>query len=73
MAATMPDGKGKKMPDKMRTTTDTLTGKPFRWNDTVRVKSDGHLIRVPARCTARSSTHLHPDRVLPKLLLELNR
>lgn len=52
----------------MRTTTDTYTRKPFRWNTTALM--DGWV--VPARCTSRSFTELHPDRVLPALLAKLN-
>jgi hypothetical protein len=51
-----------------RVTTDTLTGKKFRWNHTVVFA--GHT--VPARSTARRSTWLHPSRVPPALLAELN-
>ena len=56
-------------PGRMRTTTDTYTGRPFRWNMTVEVGG----IDVPARCTARTLTYLHPDRVRPALLALLNR
>lgn len=52
----------------MRTCKDNLTGKPFRWNTTVIV--DG--VTVPARSTSRTATHLHPHRVPPALLHELN-
>ena len=51
-----------------RVTTDTLTGKRFRWNHTVVYA--GHT--VPARTTARSATWLHPSRVRPALLAALN-
>lgn len=52
----------------MRATIDTLSGKRFLWNDTVSIEG----VRVPARYTTRSSTHLHPSRVSKKLLAELN-
>ncbi len=52
----------------MRTTTDTYTGKRFRWNTTALMY--GWI--VPARMTSRGFTELHPDRVPPKLLRELN-
>ena len=52
----------------MRTTTDTRTGKRFRWNTTVKV--DGLL--VPAGSTRRKSTWFHPNRVSKQLLRELN-
>jgi hypothetical protein len=53
----------------MRKTTDTKTGKPFRWNVTILI--DG--LRVPARRTSRGRAHLTPDRVLPQVLWRLNR
>jgi hypothetical protein len=52
----------------MKTTIDTLTGKPFRYNDTVNYM--GQI--VPARITSRTSAHLAPDRVPPRLLAKLN-
>jgi hypothetical protein len=52
----------------MRTTTDTYTGKPFRWNEEVRFKG----FVVPCRSTTRDSVWLHPARVPDKLLRELN-
>lgn len=52
----------------MRTTQDILTGQKFRWNETLTV---GGVV-VPARITSRSSTYLHPSRVPPTLLAELN-
>ena len=52
----------------MRTTKDTLTGKPFRYNAVVIVEN----VRVPARYTTRSCVNLHPSRVPAKLLAELN-
>jgi hypothetical protein len=56
----------------MRTTTDTFTGKPFRWNDVVEVLQGGHLVRVPARMTTRTFTYLNPSRVPAELLATLN-
>lgn len=56
----------------LRITTDTLTGKPFRWNDTVQVNTATGPVIVPARYTTRTAEHLHPDRVTPRLLRELN-
>jgi hypothetical protein len=53
----------------MRKTTDTKTGKTFRWNTTI--VEDGLL--VPARRTSRGMAHLPSDRVLPGLLWQLNR
>lgn len=52
----------------MKQTTDTFTGKPFRWNGTMRA---GHL-NVPARCTPQTAKHLHPHRVPAGLLAKLN-
>lgn len=52
----------------MKTTIDTLTGKPFRYNTTVLYQ--GKV--VPARVTSCSATHLHPNRVSAELLAELN-
>jgi hypothetical protein len=54
----------------MKTTTDTYTGKRFRWNETVRETRTGLL--TPSRCTSRDSTWLHPGRVPVALLRELN-
>lgn len=54
----------------MRTTTDLYTGKPFRWNDVVRIRDFDIL--TPARYTSRTATHLDPHRVPVKLLRELN-
>lgn len=51
-----------------RTTTDTYTGKPFRWNETVRY--DGYV--VPCKSTKNDSVWLHPSRVPDDLLAELN-
>lgn len=57
----------------MRSTRDRLTGTRFRWNTTVAVTGmDGRRVIVPARCTSRTATHLHPDRVDPALLARLN-
>lgn len=56
----------------MRTTTDTLTGKPFRWNTTVRCTYGRKQWQLPCRCTTRTNTWLAPDRVPAKLLAELN-
>ena len=53
----------------MRTTTDTLTGKPFRWNCTVRLIEG---VVVPARETRNDLRYLHFERVPAKLLAELN-
>jgi hypothetical protein len=56
----------------MRVTTDTLTGKPFRWNTTVDYVIDGRRVVVPARMGQTFATHLHPHRVPAKLLAKLN-
>lgn len=57
----------------MQVTTDTLTGKPFRWNSSVIVvMKDGRKIKVPARHTSRTATHLHPSRTPLALLAKLN-
>jgi hypothetical protein len=57
----------------MRVTKDTHTGKPFRWNTTiVHVAPDGTRTVVPERQTSRTAEWLHPSRVPPKLLAELN-
>ena len=56
----------------MRTTTDTYTGKRFRWNTTASVDHQGRQVIVPARCTNRDFIHLHPERVPAALLAELN-
>ena len=53
----------------MKTTTDTFTGKPFRWNCTTEV----HGVTTPAYETTRAATYLHPDRVPADLLNKLNR
>ena len=52
----------------MKVTTDTHTGKPFRWNTTV--EYFGFV--VPARSTPLVDTCLHPARVPVKLLRKLN-
>lgn len=52
----------------MRSCKDTLTGKRFRWNDTVMISQ----LTVPARTTSRTATYLHPHRVPAHLLFELN-
>lgn len=52
----------------MKSTTDTYTGKRFRYNETVRYMG----LNVPARMTKTSSTHLAPDRVPATLLATLN-
>lgn len=54
----------------MKACIDTATGGTFKWNTTVRHASTGLL--VPARITARASTHIHPTRVEPALMLKLN-
>ena len=58
----------------MRTTKDTYTGKPFRWNACIGLRNgDGPaLIRTPARFTSRTSTWLDPSRVGMSLLVKLN-
>ena len=57
----------------MKTTTDTLTGKGFRWNTIVTFSyPDGATIKVPGRCTSSTEDFLHPARVRPALLAELN-
>ena len=58
----------------MKTTTDTFTGKPFRWNSTCIYRSDeGQEIIVPERITSRTSEMLHPSRVPASLLAKLNQ
>jgi hypothetical protein len=59
---------------RMRTTTDTYTDKPFRWNETVVIVNEerGTRIVTPSRETTRTSTWLHPTRVPFALLQELN-
>jgi len=57
----------------MKTTIDTLTGKPFRWNGTcIYELKDGQRWIVPQRMTTRSAEWLHPGRVVPALLAKLN-
>jgi hypothetical protein len=57
----------------MRTTIDTYTGKPFRWNSICLIRTDdGKTTIVPERMTARDSRWLHPSRVRPALLADLN-
>jgi hypothetical protein len=48
----------------MKTTTDTFTGKRFRYNEIVSYLG----FKVPGRTTARTSTHLAPGRIEPKRL-----
>jgi hypothetical protein len=52
----------------MKTTTDTFTGKRFRYNEIVSYLG----FKVPGRTTARTSTHLAPGRIEPKLWARLN-
>ena len=52
----------------MKTTTDIYTGQRFRWNTTAHYQG----VVVPARETSRTSVCLHPDRVPPALLRQLN-
>lgn len=57
----------------MKTTTDTLTGKPFRYNSTdIHVSEDGTRTVVPARYTQSDAIWLHPNRTPAKLLARLN-
>ncbi len=57
----------------MKVTTDTHTGKPFRWNSTVLYRlDDGRELFVPARYSSRTATHLHPTRVRAEVLARLN-
>lgn len=56
----------------MRTTKDTMTGKPFRWNGTCILKTPHGAFTVPQRMTSRTSVHLHPSRVPANLLSKLN-
>jgi len=59
---------------KMRTTRDTLTGKPFRWNSVdIYEAPDGTRTFVPARYTSTTATWLHPTRTPVLLLAKLNR
>lgn len=55
---------------KQRTTTDTYTGEPFRWNDVVLVGS----VRTVAKSSRRAGVEmwLDPSRVPAELLRELN-
>jgi hypothetical protein len=56
-----------------KTTIDTYTGKPFRWNTTALANDvEGNEWLVPARCTSRDFMHLHPGRVRASLLARLN-
>jgi hypothetical protein len=52
----------------MKKTIDTGTGKVFRYNEIVQYLG----YNVPCRMTVRKSMHLHPTRVVPELLAELN-
>ena len=52
----------------MKTTTDTYSGKQFRYNEIVSYLA----YNVPGRTTARTSTHLAPGRIQPKLWAQLN-
>lgn len=54
----------------MKWTLDTLSGKRFYWNATVREKRSGLI--VPARESTDSFTYLDPSRVPSALLNELN-
>ena len=57
----------------MKTTIDTWTGTRFRYNSVCLYRlKDGSEWYVPERQTSRSATWLHPGRVPPKLLAELN-
>lgn len=56
----------------MKTTKDTLTGKPFRWNSTCILKTAHGDFVVPQRMTARTAAYLHPSRIPERLLAELN-
>lgn len=57
----------------MKTTTDTFTKRPFRWNTTVKAHTPQGFFVVPAIDSRRGEcAHLHPGRVPAKLLKELN-
>ena len=63
----------------MRTTIDTFTGKPFRWNAPVRMAMEGgHVLAVPGRFTdlrrkcPELVTHLAATKCITALLRELN-
>jgi hypothetical protein len=57
----------------MRTTTDTYTGKRFRYNGTCAYTlRDGSKWIVPQRMTTRTCEWLHPGRTPDKLLAALN-
>jgi hypothetical protein len=56
----------------MKTTKDTLTGKPFRWNSTCFLKTARGDFVVPERMTSRTASYLHPSRVPAHLLAQLN-
>jgi len=58
----------------MRKTKDAYTGERFDWNTTALAWDEriGKSVIVPARCTSDDFHHMHPSRVLPKLLAELN-
>ena len=57
----------------MKTTIDTFTGKPFRYNSVCLYRlNDGSEWNVPERQTSRSATWLHPGRTKPELLASLN-
>jgi hypothetical protein len=53
---------------KMRSTTDTLTGTRFRWNNVAFFKG----LNVPEQCLKRSTMELHPARTPRALLVKLN-
>jgi len=56
-----------------RVTYDALTGRQFYWNGTCRVRTrDGHTWVVPQLMTPKRAEYLHPNRVPPELLAELN-
>lgn len=56
----------------MRTTTDTYTGKPFRYNQFVTSKSGDGWVNTVGRITSRTNVLLHPDRLTPAMFAKLN-
>ena len=52
----------------MRVTTDTYSGKPFRWNETIVM----YGIVTVSRVMKTKTVDLHPSRVPVRLLNELN-
>lgn len=61
----------------MRSTTDTYTGKPFRYNqivavDMFRSTERRRRVNTVGRITSRTNQFLHPDRLTPAMFAQLN-